>query len=227
MSKHSIMKELNSETLVLTADDLQEKYSCKNEKDKLLLTKVCMLFVAALIVGCSVMALNKLKIASIESGETISMISAPIAATAAKKDVISIPNGIVKANPFVPYRTLKGDAKDAQELINDVPKFDLISPPETVVENSEAAKIMDTVVSGILYDKFSPSAILNIDGNDYLVKKGDTINNYKVLAIAQNSVTVKLGNNTYTAGIGELLTEGSVNYNDVSNLSKKFGGEKR
>ena len=34
---------------------------------------------------------------------------------------------------------------------------------------------MDTVVSGILYDKFSPSAILNIEGNDYLVKKGDVV----------------------------------------------------
>ena len=78
-----------------------------------------------------------------------------------------------------------------------------------------------------MYDKFSPSAILNIEGNDYLVKKGDVVNKYKVLNITQNSVTVKLGNNTYNAGIGEILTEGSVNYNDVSNLSKKFGGERR
>jgi hypothetical protein len=86
---------------------------------------------------------------------------------------------------------------------------------------------MDTIVSGILYDKFSPSAILNIEGSDYLVKKGDVVNNYKILNISQDSVSVKLGNNTYKAGIGEILTEGSINYNNVSNLNKKFGGEKR
>ena len=86
---------------------------------------------------------------------------------------------------------------------------------------------MDTVVSGILFDKFSPSAILNIEGTDYLVKKGDVVNNYKVLAIAQDSVTVQLGKNTYKAGIGEILTEGSLNHNNVSNLSKKFGGEQK
>ena len=59
---------------------------------------------------------------------------------------------------------------------------------------------------------------------DYLVKKGDVVNNYKVLAIAQDSVTVQLGSNVYKAGIGEILTEGSLNYNEVSNLGNKFGG---
>ena len=58
------------------------------------------------------------------------------------------------------------------------------------------------------------------------VKKGDVVNNYKVVSILQDSVTVQLGNNTFKAGIGEILTEGSVNYNDVSNLNKKFGGKK-
>ena len=37
----------------------------------------------------------------------------------------------------------------------------------------------------------------------------------------QDSVTVKLGNNVYKAGIGEILTEGSLNHNDVSNLGNK------
>ena len=49
----------------------------------------------------------------------------------------------------------------------------------------------------------------------------------KVVNIMQDSVTVKLGNNTYKAGIGEILTEGSLTHNDVSNLNKKFGGERR
>jgi hypothetical protein len=76
-----------------------------------------------------------------------------------------------------------------------------------------------------LYDKYNPSAILNIEGNDYLVKKGDVVNNYKIVNIAQDSVTVKLGENVYKAGIGELLTEGSIHHNNVSNLNNKFGGE--
>lgn len=153
--------------------------------------------------------------------DSIHYATTPLSAAATKKDLISIPSGTVKANPFLPYRDISGLS------VNDVPKYDLVAPPEVLNENSDAARVMDTIVSGILYDKFSPSAILNIEGNDYLVKKGDVVNNYHIVNILQDSVTVKLGNNVYKAGIGEILTEGSVNHNDVSNLSKKFGGEKR
>jgi predicted RNA-binding protein (virulence factor B family) len=55
-------------------------------------------------------------------------------------------------------------------------------------------------------------------------KKGDTVNGYKILNIVKDSVTVKLGANVYKAGIGEILTEGELNYNEVSNLNNKFGG---
>ena len=158
-----------------------------------------------------------------EEGISISYVYSP-AATVSKKNYISIPSGTVKANPFLPYRVLD---KDNFSRVNDVPAFELIAPPEEVNENSDAARVMDTIVSGILYDKYSPSAILNIEGNDYLVKKGDVVNNYKVLDITKNSVSVKLGTNTYKAGIGEILTEGTLQHNDISNLSKKFGGEKR
>ena len=145
----------------------------------------------------------------------------PMAVSASQKSVISIPSGVVKSNPFLPYRDISGTAK-----VNDIPSFNLVEPPEVINENSEAARVMDTVVSGILYDKYSPSAILNIEGNDYLVKKGDVVNNYKVLNILKDSVTVKLGANVYQAGIGEILTEGTINYNDASNLKNKFGGGK-
>ena len=146
--------------------------------------------------------------------------NASIAATASPKSVISIPAGTVKANPFLPYRDI-GSGK-----ASDIPSYSLVEPPEKINESSDAARVMDTIVSGILYDKYSPSAILNIEGNDYLVKKGDVVNNYKVLNIAQDSVTVKLGANVYKAGIGEILTEGTLNHNDVSNLGNKFGGVK-
>lgn len=146
--------------------------------------------------------------------------SLPVAAVSAKKATIAIPSGTVKANPFMPYRNI-GDSSSS------VPAVGLVEPPDSVNISSDAARVMDTIVSGILYDAFSPSAILNIEGNDYLVKKGDVVNNYKVLAITQDSVTVQLGVNVYKAGIGEILTEGSMNHNEVSNLSNKFGGERQ
>lgn len=162
---------------------------------------------------------NELESIPAVSEGDIELSSSTLAATSTKKGVISIPSGMVKANPFLPYRDLKETAP-----VSDVPEFSLVEPPEMLNGNSDAARVMDTIVSGILYDKFSPSAILNIEGNDYLVKKGDVVNNYKVLSIMQDSVTVKLGDNTYKAGIGEILTEGTLNHNDVSNLNNKFGG---
>ena len=149
----------------------------------------------------------------------IELSSMPIASSIVKKGIISVPSGMVKANPFLPYRNLGEEV-----AVGDLPNIELLEPPETLNENSDAARIMDTIVSGILYDKFSPSAILNIEGNDYLVKKGDVVNNYKVLSILEDSVTVKLGANVYKAGIGEILTEGTLNHNNVSNLNNKFGG---
>ncbi len=177
---------------------------------------VALVGVFALVGMYSFKVMNNLVITN---EDAIQLTSAPISAIAEKKGVISIPAGTVKANPFVPYRNL-----DKVDTANDVPAYTLIDPPDVVSESSTAARVMDTIVSGILYDKFSPSAILNIEGNDYLVKKGDVVNNYKVLSIMQDSVTVQLGVNTYKAGIGEILTEGSLHHNEVSNLSNKFGG---
>lgn len=143
------------------------------------------------------------------------------AVTPSKTSVISIPSGVVKANPFLPYKEI-----NMGKSSTDIPQSNLVAPPTTLGEDPDAIRVMDTIVSGILYDTFSPSAILNIEGNDYLVKKGDVVNNYSVLAITRDSVTVKLGANVYKAGIGQILTEGNLNHNDVANLKNKFGGDK-
>ena len=224
MNELSIMKELDLEMTMPSAEEFQKNFSYK--KSKVFLKKRYVLSSFALILICFGFLIGNLKITNMETGDTISLVTSPIAATTTKKDIISIPTGIVKANPFVPYRSIGSDAQLSKDLINDIPKYDLISPPEALSENSEANKMLSTVVSGILYDKYSPSAILNIGGSDYLVKKGDTVSKYKVISIEQNSVTVKSGKNTYTAGIGELITDGSVNYNDISDLDKKFGGKR-
>lgn len=223
---HNFMKKRKEELALLTEDELFSKFSFNNKKSR----KVALAMLSVLILTVTfvcISSVNKLAVLNIDDESNgISLAINPIAATSSRKNVLTIPSGIVKANPFVPYRSL-GDEVVVPKLIDDVPKFDLIAPPEVTSENAAAAKIMDTVVSGILFDKYSPSAILNIDGTDYLVKKGDVVNNYKVLAIAQDSVTVQLGKNTYKAGIGEILTEGTLNHNDISNLGKKFGGEQR
>ena len=213
------MKKNKIPAVNLTADELIAKFSCGNNfgvKKKFVLL-LCFVIPVAGIIAIS----GNTQKAQLLYEPEISLASMPISATASRRDLISIPAGTVKANPFVPYRNI-----ETEDSLSDIPKFDLVAPPEVLNEGSDAARVMDTIVSGILYDKRSPSAIINIEGNDYLVKKGDVVNSYKILNIEQNSVTVKLGSNTYKAGIGEILTEGSINHNDVSNLSKKFGGEK-
>ena len=79
-------------------------------------------------------------------------------------------------------------------------------------------------MSGYDGDESNGAFKFRIKGNDYLVKKGDVVNNYQVVNILEDSVTVKLGNTVYQAGIGEILTEGALNHNNVSNLNNKFGG---
>lgn len=100
----------------------------------------------------------------------------------------------------------------------------LLPPPQTITVDTTATEVIGTKVSGIMYDTFNPSAIINISGSDYLVRTGDMINGYKVLAIAREVVTVQNGENIYKAGVGELFTGEGIKHNTVSNLEAKFGG---
>lgn len=129
--------------------------------------------------------------------------------------MVSIPvSSSGRTNPFLPD----------SENVSPTSFAYLTSPPETLPSDSDAGKVMTTVISGILYDKYNPSAIINIEGADYLVKKGDLINKYKILSISKDQVLVQLGKNVYKAGVGELLTYTNINYNTIANLNKKFGG---
>lgn len=122
-----------------------------------------------------------------------------------------------RADPFLP--------ESETVVVKPKPKgYDLVPPPEIITVDSNAVEVISTKVSGIMYDKFNPSAILNISGSDYLVRTGDIINNYKILSIAKDYVTVQLGANVYKAGVGQLFTGEGINYNTISNLERKFGG---
>ena len=127
-----------------------------------------------------------------------------------------------RPDPFLP-------ASDVNFLINNSSKYGYVitAPPETLATETEATKIVQTKVSGIMYEPKNPSAILNIEGADYLVRSGDYINNYKVLSINKDIVTVQLGANVYKARVGEVLPDGEINYNNIYNLENKFGGAKK
>lgn len=129
-----------------------------------------------------------------------------------KMVVVTISNS-GRQDPFLP--TSDGPLSGAYSY--------LLPPPQTLPQNTDASKVMETTISGILYDQYSPSAILNIEGTDYLVKKGDVIKLYKILGISKTQVTVQLGKNIYHAGVGELLTQSDFSGN-LANLNKKFGG---
>ena len=124
-----------------------------------------------------------------------------------------------RVNPFLP----PSEAVDMTRAVSSLP-YELITPPEDATADSDASRIIRTKVSGILYDNSNPAAILNMEGTDYLVRTGDVINNYKVLAIYKDNVAVQLGDNFYKAGVGELLAENKINHNIVPNLERRFGG---
>ena len=121
-----------------------------------------------------------------------------------------------RVDPFVPY-----GEKVAQM---EAPKFDLIAPPSEIpVEDPALTDVVQTKISGIMYDGSRPSAIVNIGGVDYLVHKGDAVNGYQIMDITKNSVTIKYNSNIYQATVGESVG-GTIELNPVSNLSSKFGG---
>lgn len=130
-----------------------------------------------------------------------------------------------RSDPFLPEKERIASAKPKPK---PKPKFaaDLLPPPESLILDSSATDVMTTKVSGIMFDKFNPSAILNINGMDYLVRSGDIVNGYKILSIGKDTVTVQYGLNVYKANVGQLFTGKGINYNSVSNLDHKFGSSK-
>ena len=165
----------------------------------------------------------------IPADDTVSADSGNTVEVPQEEDVdkmVSVPvENLGRTNPFLP----PAEADLLASIPNEKLKYDLIEPLESPMPDPNAQKVVTTKVSGIMYDKSNPSAILNIEGSDYLVRSGDVINGYKVLSIGKNFVTVQMGSNVYKAGVGQLVTEGQVDvtYNKVANLTKKFGGSRK
>ena len=126
-----------------------------------------------------------------------------------------------RADPFLPSADYEAIAALSTPNVNRLPYY-MVPPPETTGYDQDAVDVVKTKVSGIMYDRYNPSAILNIDDTDYLVRAGDTINNYKVLSISPSTVTVQLGANTYRAGVGQMFSDDDINY-----VNDSFGRARR
>ena len=131
-------------------------------------------------------------------------------------------NKIVNANPFKPPVVKDNDMP--YEVINNTP-FEIIEPPVTSVPDENLTRLLQTQISGILYDEESPSAIVNLNGLDQFVKIGDTISGYTIQDITKNKVQISYKNNSYVAAVGELFTKGALEKKQaVDNLENKFAG---
>lgn len=142
------------------------------------------------------------------------------AAMSKENVVVAVANG-GRQDPFVPFITT-----DDVPVINVAPpKFDIIAPPDDIPGevNPIYESMVTTKISGIMYDKTRPSAIINVGGVDQLVHKGDVVKDYQIIDITKDRVVLKNGTNIYRASVGQEV-EGSVNINPVSNISRQFGG---
>lgn len=135
-----------------------------------------------------------------------------------KKAVVNIDDKIA-VNPFLPA----SEVSVKKKVVKQNPNY--ILPPDQVKENSDASLLMKTMVSGIMYDPFSPSAIIKINDVDYFVKKGDTINGFTILGISDKIVTIKRGANVYRATVGRILATLNMNNNTgTDHINNRFGG---
>lgn len=190
-------------------------------------------------------------------GEVPTDIDVDITKSQASKLVSYDVSSIGRADPFMPYGEIQAfeDATNAaiaeanahnakiaelKRLKNmSIREADDISPysfnlpvPPTSLASADAAAavITRTKVVGIMYNANSPSAIINVDDKDYLVRPGDKIigQEYKVLKINPSWITVGLGSNVYSASIGELFVRDELDSskNDLYNLRNRFGGRK-
>lgn len=143
--------------------------------------------------------------------------------------VVSI-NNLGRSNPFKPFRqrSIVSGLNGELPLITTDFTAGLPTPPKLQPSES-VSQLMKVKVGGILYDPGNlSSAILNVGGEDYLVHKGDKIFDFYVKSIDSQTVTVKCGNNTYTAQIGEIIDgNGTVNTDPVKSARKPFGGSTR
>ena len=134
-----------------------------------------------------------------------------------KSSVIDIDAG-GRLTPFVPY-------KERNLSYNSLNYGDLPYPPMAGEVNEDINNLVSAKVTGILYDPKSPSAIINVLGDDYLVKPGDKVESFQIATISKDYVSIKTGSNAYRAKVGDIV-EGEVYGTGIYNLGHRFAGSK-
>ncbi len=133
-------------------------------------------------------------------------------------------NKALRLNPFKPPVAQKSN--EYSDVNNT--DFEIIEPPSTSNPDENLKRLLQTQISGIMYDDVSPSAIVNLNGVDQFVKIGDVVSGYKIENITKNKVQISYKNNSYVASVGELFTRGYVEKQQaVVNLEHKFAGRYR
>lgn len=140
--------------------------------------------------------------------------------------IMVVYNKASRSNPFKPPVTID-TAETPFETINNT-QFEIIEPPVTSVQDEHLTKLLQTEISGIMYDEKSPAAIVKIEGIDQFVKVGDVVSGFKIVNITNDKVQISYKNNSYVASVGELFTKGSIDLKPaVVNLESKFAGRYR
>ncbi|MDD3238012.1 MAG: hypothetical protein PHV37_07960 [Candidatus Gastranaerophilales bacterium] len=145
----------------------------------------------------------------------------PIAQAGQDKDLVFVSiGGGGRENPFIP--TISKSGSSGPSVSYPTIGFDLIEPPKATLPDVQAEELMQTTISGIMFDSKKPSAIVNINGKDQLVRVGDRLAGFTILNIARDKVIVKAGTNVFRAYVGQSFTTDGVVH--VANLQNKFGG---
>ncbi len=116
-----------------------------------------------------------------------------------KKIQLSI-NKFGRDTPFVPYENQASSAK--AQFISSLPLPPLYVPDEDMTD------LFSIKVKGILYDKYKPSALVDIKGSEYIIHEGEIVSGYFIKDIQPSKVVIKYKNNIYKAGIGEIVDSG-------------------
>lgn len=133
-----------------------------------------------------------------------------------------------RKNPFAPVGGTKSQQSSGFKQAGDGLDFEIIEPPELEPEDEMITKLLETKVTGIMYDAKRPSAIVNIDGVDQLVRIGDILSGFEFISITRNKVVIRSDDNIYRASVGQPLNaEKITNPIEISNLETKFKGSVR
>ena len=140
-------------------------------------------------------------------------------------DIIISYDKVARINPFKPLiKEREKEISKTMEKLNNT-DFEIVEPPVASVPDANLTRLLQTQVSGILYDDESPSAIVNLNGTDTFVKEGDIVSGYKIQTITRDKVQINYKNNSYVASVGALFVRGMIESRPaVANLEKKFAG---